>query len=197
VSKGHSKRSARKGRGQKARATTKVAQRGSEGQQATTPRGDEQVRKGAEVAKSPVAEELSPEDQAAATQRMAEVFKALASAPEGFLPMLERLEVNYQIVPLSAESAQTVLFEVSESDSDSMYLVVKMTDLIEGEERNQKQGSLLDRLSVEKPGDKVAKLAKRLSGFGIRSDVFGLNADNLPKPVWDKIIGEDQKEGDC
>lgn len=113
-----------------------------------------------EVVKTPMAEPLSPEAQAAAVQRVARSFRELAKAPEGFVEWLERLEIPYVVEPL-------------EEFSEDLYLIVSIRDLIEGEGRNQEKGSVLQQIY----GDKTAELTGMFQQ--IRTKIEGTEGDAL------------------
>lgn len=98
--------------------------------------------------KTGVAPPLSTEEQVKATTRMADLFKAVSAPPEGFLPWLDRLEIPYYVGDLE---------QFDEGNPVGQYLVISMNDLINGEERNQNQGSVLDRLSRKRIEEKVAE----------------------------------------
>lgn len=100
--------------------------------------------------KRQAAPELSPEDRQVAVGRMAGAFAALSAPPEGIIPLLDRLEIPWEVRELddlAVDSADSV--DDSECDSGdhrASYLVVRVASLEEGEARNQAQGSILDRM---------------------------------------------------
>lgn len=126
---------------------------------------------------------LSRDEQAEATKRMADVFKAISQAPEGFIPWLDRLHVKYQLLPGKVFGEQ----EFSEMwDDNTQYLLIKMTDLIAGEELNQEQGSILSRLSRKRIDDKVSKF---IAEYDEPQKVS-------PEAVWNRMAGLREDEGE-
>jgi len=107
------------------------------------------------------AEQLSSDQQKEATERMAELFKEIAKPPEGFLPLLDRLNVPYQMMcgkffgggdSFGTEQFSTDLVEEELVDGEQV-VIIRMNDLIAGEERNQAQGSVLNRLTRKRIDD--------------------------------------------
>jgi hypothetical protein len=69
-------------------------------------------------------------DKQEAAGRLAQMMRALAAPPEPILELLERLEIPCHIRQLD----------------DGDFFVIRSEDLLAGEERNQKQGSQLQRM---------------------------------------------------
>lgn len=103
---------------------------------------------------------LTQDAQAAATKRMAQLLRELSKPPEGFLPMLERLGVNYKLISamsLEDNEVREGLWDVGEVQFldgkptkkrvDVKYLMIKVSDLLEGEKKNQQEGSLLNQFN--------------------------------------------------
>lgn len=124
--------------------------------------------------KAGAAQPLSEEDQKMATTRMADLFREISKAPEGFIPWLNRMEIPHQIGTYGMlwDSEFSTLTE----NSDRQYLLIAMIDLIDGEERNQEQGSILSRLSNKRIDERLPIKFTRPEG--------------LSNEVWDRITGE-------
>jgi hypothetical protein len=84
---------------------------------------------------NPMADDIK---QAEAAARLTQMIVTLAMPPEPVLNLFRRLEIPWSIDELPQEL-----------DGDPIgqkYLVVKLEDLEAGEQRNQQQGSLLNRM---------------------------------------------------
>lgn len=77
---------------------------------------------------------LTDEQKIAATQRLANLFKTISAPPEPIRDMLHRLEIPWR---------RTTLMGI---DGEEDYILIKVSDLEAGEERNKNQGSLANRI---------------------------------------------------
>ncbi|AVD99704.1 hypothetical protein HWB51_gp108 [Mycobacterium phage Cuke] len=88
--------------------------------------------------------------QQEAVKRLATIMQAMSAPPEPLLSLFERLGIPFEIV------------ENVPGDPSFDTVVIKVTDLVAGEERNQAQGSTLARLYGK--GDPAAMLSKVATG---------------------------------
>jgi hypothetical protein len=77
---------------------------------------------------------LTPPEQQDVVKRLSKVIGILSAPPESIIALLDRLEIHWTRTNLP-------LFEQGEQDC----MVIKWSDLMEGEERNREQGSIMKR----------------------------------------------------
>lgn len=117
---------------------------------------------------------LTEEQKKIATQRLVSLFKNISAKPEPILDMLFRLEIPWR---------RTVLKDTDGSDVE--YIIIKATDLEEGEIRHQNGGSLVNRLYGNKNDNTVSdpvSVDNNNDGSNGDSAVFTEPATNEPAP---------------